>query len=281
VIRLLGTTLALIAVLVVASHDPLAPARLTAAGPGFLSLLGGSGSGSGAAAGVLLGFAAASLGFGLGQPQLVSRYLAGASPHETQSAWWIYIGFVQFTWLAMTAFGAALRGVMPALADPEAGLPAFFEAKMDPVLTGLIIADVFATIAATSNALLVAIGQSITHDLGPRLTGAKVAWRLTPVCVAVGAATMGASLLTTASVQTLALGSVSLIGAGLAPAVMARVLDWPRTGASMIAAVLSGVGVAVAWRALGFTAVVNEAAPGIAAGVAANALIARLSARPT
>ncbi len=101
--------IALVAVWVAASRDPEAfRANIEAAGPDFLRLVP-----SGGIAVALLtsaGFAAAALGFGLGQPQIVTRYLAGASPKETQSAWWIYMLFVQTTWLAMTGFGIALRG---------------------------------------------------------------------------------------------------------------------------------------------------------------------------
>jgi sodium/proline symporter len=273
VIRLVGTTIALAAVFVVAKGEPQHAARLAAAGPGFLSLLGEGGIGG--AIGMLLGIGAASLGFGLGQPQLVSRYLAGASPAETQSAWWIYIGFVQFTWIAMTLFGVWLRGVMPGLPDPEAGVSVFFEARVHPVLTGIIIADIFATIAATSNALLVAMGQAIAHDLAPRLTGRRTPLPLAPVCLGIGVATMALSLVIDATVQGLALGSVALIGAGLAPAVMVRVLGWRHSAASLIAAVAAGVATALLWRAAGLGATLNEALPGIAAGLAANGLVAR------
>jgi SSS family solute:Na+ symporter/sodium/proline symporter len=277
VVRVIGTALALGAVWFVARSDAGNGPRLAAAGPHFLDLLGDGGAAT--AAGTLLGFAAAALGFGLGQPQIISRYLAGASPRETQAAWWIYMGFVQFTWISMTLFGVMLRGVMPALADPEAGLSVFFETKMPPVLTGIIIADVFATIAATSNALLVAIGQSVAHDVAPRLLRRGATLPLGPVCAVIGAATMGLSLATDSSVMSLALGSVSLIGAGLAPAVMARVLGWRFTGVSLIAAVVTGVVVALAWRLAGLAGTINEAAPGIAAGMLANALVARLTPR--
>lgn len=277
VIRLVGTGVALGAVLAAAAAQPDYEANIRAAGPGFLSLLG---QGSvGAAIGVALGFAAASLGFGLAQPQIISRYLAGASPGETRSAWWIYMGFVQFTWIAMTLFGVYLRGVMPGLSDPETGLSRFFQAKVDPLLTGVILADVFATIAATSNALLVAVGQSVAHDLGPRLLRREKPLPLAPICILLGLATMGASLLVHASVLQLALWSVTLIGGGLAPAVMARVLGWPHTALSMIVAMIGGAAVTVAWRMAGLQTLCSEALPAMATGVALNFFVARLSGR--
>lgn len=272
IIRVLGTALALGAIYVVAQGEPTYAAAIASAGPGFMSL--GQDGGFGVTAGVLIGFAAAALGFGLGQPHIVSRYLAGASPRETQAAWWVYILFVQFTWIAMTIFGVMLRGVMPGLEDPEAGMSAFFQSKTGPILTGILVADVFATIAATSNALLIAMGQTVAHDLAPRIMGRVKPLPLTPICFVIGAATMLLSLVLNTSVVSLALGSVSLLGAGLAPAVMARVLRWPHSGPSLIAAVVVGVATALAWRSIGFDSIVNEALPGVLAGIAVNLIFA-------
>lgn len=272
VIRIIGTALALVAVFWVAREDgAIVRQNLDAAGPGFLSLL--PAGGWPAAAGFILGFGAAALGFGLGQPHIVSRYLAGASPSETRSAWWIYMGFVQFTWIAMTLFGVVLRGVMPELKDPEAGLSLFFSSRMNAVATGIIVADVFATIAATSNALLVAMAQALSHDLVSRIAPGKrlpIAWG----CAALGALTMGLSLVLHGSVMQLALFSVSMMAAGIAPAVMTKVMGWPHDARSLIASVLAGLLAAAAWKLGGLGDLVNESAAGIAAGLIAGRLAA-------
>jgi sodium/proline symporter len=188
-IRIVGTIIALAAVIWFAAADSATFWRnMTSAGDGFLSPFPG---GIAVTAGFVVGFAAAAIGFGLGQPQIVSRYLAGSSPEETRSAWWIYMGFVQFTWIAMTVFGLVLRGVMPGIADPEAGLSVFFQKNIGALLTGLIVADVFATIAATSNGLLVAMSQAVTHDLLPRFSnGRKFRVSLSATTLFIGAITM-------------------------------------------------------------------------------------------
>ncbi|HEY0914592.1 MAG TPA: hypothetical protein VGE22_06975 [Solimonas sp.] len=272
VIRIIGTALALFAVFWVAHEDgAIVQQNLAAAGPGFLSLL--PAGGWPAAAGFVLGFGAAALGFGLGQPHIVSRYLAGASPAETRSAWWIYMGFVQFTWIAMTLFGVMLRGVMPDLQDPEAGLSLFFSHRMNAVATGIIVADVFATIAATSNALLVAMAQTLSHDLLSRAMPGRrfpIAWG----CALMGALTMALSLVLRGSVMQMALDSVAMMAAGIAPAVMAKVLGWRHDARSLILSVLAGLVAAGAWKLAGLDPVVNQAAAGIAAGVLALRLAA-------
>ena len=278
VIRIIGTALAVVVIVWFAQSTPDFSANIAAAGPGFLNPLADLGTVPflGLVAGTFAGYAAAAIGFGLGQPHLVSRYLAGASPAETQAAKWIFIGFVQFTWLSMTLFGVYLRGIMPGLEDPETGLSAFFEAKVHPVLTGIIIADVFATIAATSNALLVAMSQAVIHDLAPRRRDGKPI-SLALVCAVMGGVTMAISLLVNDSVTSLALGSISLLGAGLAPAVMAKIMGWRHSSVSLLCAVVAGIATALAWKALGFADALNEALPGILVGMAVNAAVARLA----
>ncbi|HVT34072.1 MAG TPA: hypothetical protein VHE37_00700 [Nevskiaceae bacterium] len=272
VIRLGGTTLALAVMYGAVRAQPDAVhANLAQAGAGFTDLLPAGGWPQVAA--FVAGFGAAALGFGLGQPHIVSRYLAGASPAETRSAWWIYMGFVQYTWMAMTLFGVALRGVMPQLADPEAGLSIFFATHAGSIAAGIIVADVFATISATANALLVAMAQVLACDLAPRL---RLRLSLGAGCVLLGALTMALSLLLQgSSVMCVALSSVSMMAAGIAPAVMVKVSGWRYSAESLLATVLTGIGAALAWRIAGFDAAINEAAPGLLAGLLANAVISR------
>jgi len=280
VVRLGGTAIAMIAVAVVAMRTPDAFwGNIEAAGPSFMSVFP---NGSALAAlPMILGFAAASVGFGLGQPQIVTRYLAGATPEETRSAWWIYLGFVQSTWIAMTVFGMALRGVMPSIADAEMGLSTFHRANTGPLITGIIMADIFATIAAASNSLLVAMAQTASRDVLNRRTDTarRRAEELWPLIAVLGAATMLISLNLHSTVVDLALASVSLMGAGLAPAMLIRVLNWRRTDNSVIVAVAVGTSTAILWRYFGLSGSMNEAAPGIVLALLVNYVIATNSRR--
>ena len=211
IIRIIGTIIAVAALYVVASRDPDPFWRnIHAAGPDFLQV---APDGFITALVFSLGFAVAAVGFGLGQPQIVTRYLAGASPKETQSAWWIYILFVQATSVSMTGFGIALRGVMPELADPETGLSSFHRATTGPIITGIIVADMFATIAATSNGILVAMAQSLAEDfIRPLRTNGGRRTELWFPIIILGAATMLLSLYLHKSVKDLALSAVGMMG---------------------------------------------------------------------
>lgn len=269
VVRVIGTVIALTAVTYVAVQQGASfTANIESAGPEFLNLFGMGGPLT--IIGFVLGFAAASLGFGLGQPQIVSRYLAGRDGDETQAAWWIYIGFVQFTWIAMTIFGLLLRGVMPDIADPEAGLSIFFASNFGALLTGIIVADIFATIAATSNSLLVAMSQSLKFDFLERVAPSVKKVPLFVFTLVLGALSMIASLNSDGTVLNIAVTSVSLMGAGLAPAMIVKILDLRHTDLSIFLAILIGISAAIYWKFSGNSTMINEAAPGILVGLIVN-----------
>lgn len=275
VVRIVGTAVAIGCVLYVALID-FDAFRLNMAGvePEFLNIFGMGNAVT--ILGFVLGFAAASLGFGLGQPQIVSRYLAGKDEDETQAAWWIYIAFVQVTWISMTLFGLMLRGVMPSIDDPEAGLSIFFASNFGPILTGIIVADIFATIAATSNSLLVAMAQSLKRDLIERIGSAgkwAPLWLLTMV---LGATSMFVSLNIDTTVLNLAVTSVSILGAAIAPAMIVKVVPFRHSELSIALSIVVGVFIAVSWKVSGYSALINEAAPGILSGLVVNALSARI-----
>lgn len=276
IIRVIGTFLALAAVGYVAFNNPTDfEANIGAAGEGFLNIF--SMGSIFTILAFIVGYAAASLGFGLGQPQLITRYMGGASPKETQSAQWIYIAFVQFTWIAMTTFGVLLRGVMPGLEDPEMGLSIFITSNFGALIAGLILADIFATIAATSNSLLVAMSQSLKSDILSVLkkeTSTAPFWALT---FSLGIFSMLISLNIKGTVLTFALASISYLGAALAPSVMIRLLKIKASPASLLATICIGILTAFIWRKLGYSAIINESAPGIVLGLVSNFVVVKFT----
>jgi len=273
VTRLLGTILALGSVCWLALRDTHTfRGNIHAAGDAFLSILGDGTLAS--AVGFVVGYGAASLGFGLGQPQVTSRYIAARSPEEAKAARWIYIAYVQLTWATMTVFGVLLRGVMPDLPDPEQGLTLFVSATLPPILVGLVVADIFGAIASTANSLLVAMTQATRDLLGPRLALHIPFWMLSLV---IGLTTLFAALILggRSSVFSLAVTSVSLMAAGLAPAVAIKVLRWGHTTHSITLAVFVGLVSGLAWQLAGLSTHVNEAAVGIPLGLFSNYTVYR------
>ncbi|VFM99232.1 MAG: solute:Na+ symporter, SSS family [Candidatus Kentron sp. G] len=277
VIRLFGTALILGSSLWIASGDwPAFHANIAAAGGDFLdpfpnaTLIG--------AIGFIVGWAVAALGFGLGQPQVMSRYLASNSPAETHAARWIYMGYIQATWIPMTIFGMILRGIMPDISEPEAGLSIFAQTHLFAVVAGIVVADIFAVIASTANSLLIAMAQSIRHDVlknfFPRMMQKLP---LSIITLLIGIGTMMVSMMIGGSVASLALSSISMVGAGLAVPVMIKVMGWRHTGVSLTGAVVIGIASAVAWKQLGFSQYLNEAAVGMLLSAAANWILLRIA----
>ncbi len=229
---------------------------------------------------LVFGYAMAAIGFGLGQPQILTRYLAGRSPDETRSAWWIYLGFEQFTWISMIVFGALLRGVMPGISDPETGLHVFFQTYTNAALTGMILAHVFASIAGTANGLLVTIAQVIVDDVVPHVFQE---WQgrfiLFIAILSMGIISILISLSMSGSAYDAALSSMALMGAGLASAMMIKVLQWRHSAASLVCAVIGGIGGAVLWQQSGLGRLLYEPGVGIACGLASNWLAIKVVKR--
>jgi Na+/proline symporter len=279
VIRLAATTLVLgTSIWIAVGEGGAFQARIDATGNDFFNPFPGATLATGI--GFVVGWAAAAMGFGLGQPHIVSRYLASSSPSETRAARWIYLGFVQFTWISMTVFGMILRGIMPDLDDPEAGLSVFVQTFLFAAVSGVIVADVFGVIASTANSLLISMAQSLRHDVLDRLLPqAKTKVSLGIITLLAGSSTMVLSAVMGGSVVSLALSSVSMVGAGLAVPVMIKISGWKHTGASLTGSMVVGIASAAIWVQVGFPTYLNEAAIGMLFSFGANWLL--LMALPT
>lgn len=275
--RLAGTAIAVGAVCWFAAQDRERFAdNIRNAGEGFLNPLGRGSVPS--AVGFVLGYAAAALGFGLAQPQVTTRYLAARSPSEARAARWIYIGFVQLTWATMTLFGVVLRGVMPKIDDPEKGLTVFVSYTLPALLVGVIIADIFCSIASTANSLLVAMAQASRDLYGGDRARAPIGW----LSLVLGFGTMLAAwtLEGRTTVFGLAITSISFMAAGLAPAVAIKVLGWRHSPMSLTVAVFAGCAAAAAWHLAGLSGALNEAAVGIPLGFTMNFVLSRNAPLP-
>jgi len=274
IVRIVGTTIAIGVIVMFAMTDtPTFRANISDAGADFLNLF--PNGMTLATFGFIGGYAFAAIGFGLGQPQIVTRYFAGSSPEETIAARWIYIGFLQTTWIAMTLFGILLRGVMPDIDDPETGFSLFFQENVPAIITGVIFADVYATIASTSNSLLVAISQTFQRDILSIFRGRQAHVGRTPffTVLFIGIGTIVLSMVLPGNVFTIAIGAVSKIGAGIAGPVLIKILGWRHNSFSLFASVVAGISAAFVWQYAGASSTFNEAGIGIIASVVVNWLL--------
>ena len=225
----------------------------------------------------VLGWAGAAVGFSLSQPQLLSRYYAASSPKEAQGAQWIYIGYVQFTWISMTLFGMALRVLMPNIADPETGLSVFIQNYAHAIIAGIILADIFGVIASTANSLLVSMAQSIRYDFFQPLNKPfLIKIPLSFFVVVLGAITLLVANAFEASVAFLIIKSTLLMSAGLASPMIIKVLQLKHTGCSLFFSLLGGMTSAIGWSLYGPTDVMNEVIVGVFTGYFLNIITYRL-----
>ena len=115
--------------------------------------------------GFFLGWSSASVGFGLGQPQIISRYFAGKNETEVKKAKWTYIMFLQFTWVGMTLFGYLLGLSGFTALDPEASLAEYSFQNFHPIISGIILAGIFSAIASTIDSMVLSISTSLSIDI--------------------------------------------------------------------------------------------------------------------
>lgn len=229
--------------------------------------------------GFVFGYAVASVGFGFGQPQITSRYIAGKNPEEVASAKWIYILFLQFTWIGMTYFGILLRTKGFIVDDPEALVVPFFQSEAGEIFTGIAVAGIFAAIASTVDSIMISItslfknGYRNVIGLSSRTEGFIV--------IAIGLFTVLGALNTKNSVFEIALMSISMVGATLAGPVIIRLFNFKHNDFSVLISLLAGGFSGYLWRSSEYGVLTNEALIGIFFALIINYIIALFAHIPT
>lgn len=211
------------------------------------------------AVGFASGWAAAALGFGLSQPQVVARFTAGASVDEVRRAKWIYLSFLQFTWTGMTLFGMLARLRLPGLEDPEVALLSFALASYPEIATGLVLAAVFAAVASTVDSVVVAITGLIADDtlpLGLGVVSRPVRVMLAGVTLA---ALVGLAVASSLNVFQLSLLPVELIAASVGPIAALRLIGRAPHAGKMASLIFLGVVGVIGWRWIGWESAMSAA----------------------
>ncbi|MCB1676850.1 MAG: sodium/proline symporter [Halioglobus sp.] len=212
----------------------------------------------------------------IGQPHIMVRFMTLDDDDKMDMArTWYYLWFTVFYGLA-TGVGMLSRIYLPdsAAFDAELALPTMALEVLPPLLVGLVLAGIFAATMSTADSLILSCSAAITHDLLPHNIERQSLIKLSTLLITLAA--LGLALANSQSVFSLVIMAWSGLASAFAPLLLALCLGWKPGQAISIAAVCSGLLVALLWRHLGLHALIYEGLPGILAGCCVLAVHHRL-----
>ncbi len=225
----------------------------------------------------MLGFAVMGAGFGLSQPHVTVRLMAGRNADEVRKARWIYLGFIYITGLSMSVFGICCRLLLPEISDPEQSLAVYSMASFAPWIVGLVLAGMFSTIASSADSQILACSSAISRDLWPsfskRMTE-KLGVRYQQIAtILTGALGALATIYISSSVFELVIFSVSILAASIGTAMLVLIYNRPSSTTALLSSMIAGTVTALSWRFLGYDAQLSEVVPGVFMALAVHELV--------
>jgi Na+/proline symporter len=216
--------------------------------------------------GFFFGWSSAAIGFGLGQPQIISRYFAGQSVHEVKKAKWTYIIFLQFTWLGMTLFGYLLGLSRFEANDPEAALAEYALKFFSPILGGIILAGIFSAIASTIDSICLSISTTISKNIFNREFKKEVKYLILFFVICVIGAISFAIETSSSTVFVLAKLSISLMASSLGLAILLKFTLSKISDKSLLIGVFFSFVTCIIWYSIGFSKLIVESLPSLIIG---------------
>lgn len=221
----------------------------------------------------IIGWACAGVGFGLSQPQIIDKYFAGKNESEVKNAKWLYLVFVQYTWVGMTFLGVIIKCIITELPDSEAALPKLVAQLSNQPLKGLVVVGVFATIASTADSLIIAISNSLKNDILKTIFPKKIFPqyfdRLLTLIVSIITIFLS-MLLLKYSVFDLAVFAI-LLAAIISPAMIIKVFRLPNNSISLFLCLVMATIAALTWKfLLKYDSAMNQTIIGIITGLSFN-----------
>jgi sodium/proline symporter len=231
-------------------------ARLQDAGGGFSLAIDAGKTGRAFVFGVMLGGLSWGLGY-LGQPHLLTRYMAIKRPREIRRG-----TLIAMIWVLIAYWGAAMIGIVGAgwfeqsLADQEQVMPLLARALLPGWIAGLVLAGAIAAMMSTADSQLIVVTSAVVEDLYVKLMGARrdqaALVRISrAVTIAVSAVALGLAFQNTDLIFNLVSYAWSGLGASFGPPLLLS-LRWKRTTfPGALAGMLTGAVSNVAWRNVG------------------------------
>lgn len=199
--------------------------------------------------GFVLGWAFASIGFGLSQPQVIIRYFAGESPKKVKKGMFTYIFFLQFTWLGLTFFGVFIRTLLPELStsymEAQTALPEFARQNFSEFTAAIIITGMFAVISSTADSFLISTSNSIKVDIFPnlKLSNSHITLILGILTIVI------ALLIPNPSIEKIARNIVTLLAGMIGPVMLIKTLNLKHSQPSLIITIIVSTTYSLWWWA--------------------------------
>ncbi|QIK95240.1 sodium/proline symporter PutP [Sphingomonas sp. HDW15A] len=234
---------------------------------------------------------AAAWGLGyFGQPHIIVRFMAIRNVRDMPTARRINIG-----WMSISLLGAVLTGLIGAAwfaarggapADEETVFLLLSKILFHPFIAGFVLAAVLAAIMSTISSQLLVTSSSLTEDIYRtflnREAGEKQLVTIGRVMVVLVSIVAGVLALDPESTVLGIVGNAwAGFGAAFGPAILFS-LRWKRTTRQgVLAGMIVGALVVVAWILLGWSATLYEIVPGFIASSLAIWLVSTATPAPT
>ena len=203
----------------------------------------------------------------IGQPHIMIRFMTLESTGQMYRArFWYYIWFTIF-YVLTVAVGMLSRIYLhdSTSFDAELALPTMAQQLLPGIGAGIVFAGIFAATMSTADSLILSCSSAVTHDLLPHKIEDTRLIKTGTVFITLVA--LFWALFNRQSVFQLVILAWSGLASAFAPLLIARCIGLHLTQAASVVAVLTGLGVALGWRFLGWHAFVYEGMPGILAGL--------------
>lgn len=241
--------------------------RLTTVSPTYLNLFPANVQGSVFTIALfILGYVAGGVGI-VAQPHIMIRFMALDDPnHMKQARAFYYCSY--FSFCVVTFFvGLSARLIFPDVSafDPELALPMMTTQLLPEILVGLVLAGVVAASMSTADSQILGCSAALTEDIINQPENSV--WLRRFATAIVTAIALCIALLEVDSVFGLVLYAWSVLAAAFAPLIIIYALGEKLTELKALLVMVSCTAIALAWRAMGWGAVVYEVAPAIFFGV--------------
>jgi sodium/proline symporter len=204
----------------------------------------------------LWGFVIGQLGIGLGypgMPHVITRYMAARDDREVQRLQLIAMGWGLAVFYGAGLVGLVGRVMLPDLADGEQALMALALELVHPVLAGLLLAAVISAVLSTVSSQLLVAASAVSYDIVEETLGRSrddlrslLLGRITVAVV--GLLGVLVALSEVRLVFWFVLFAWSGLGAAFAPLILLALARRGVNRHGALAAMLTGIGVTVAWK---------------------------------